>query len=470
MKRLPPPADTALPPAQSRLRAAPPPESAPACARRVELPALVGRGYREFWRCRRRYRVVKGGKGSKKSTTAALWFIVHLMKYPGSNLLVVRQVYNTHGSSTFAQLRWAIRRLGVEDRWKSTLNPLELRYLPTGQRILFRGFDNVEKLASTTVETGSLCWVWVEEAFEIASEEAFDKLDLSVPRGDVPPPLFKQTTLTFNPWNEGHWLKRRFFDRPAPDVFTMTTNYLLNEFLDDTDRALYERMKREQPRRYAVAGLGEWGVAEGLVFDRWEVRAFDPAALTAGEDGWKFRRVFGLDYGYANDPTAFIALAVNPADKVLYVCDEHYETRMLNDAIAAMIREKGYAKERIRADAAEPKSNDDLRRLGILRIAAARKGPDSVLNGIARLQEYRMVVHPACRNTVRELSSYRWRKSRGDETLNRPEDDNNHLMDAMRYAMEDVLRFRPRPPAPPGARPGRRPQDALLTGWEGNEA
>ncbi|HHV51749.1 MAG TPA: PBSX family phage terminase large subunit [Clostridiales bacterium] len=426
--------------------------------KKVDISEIVGKGYRQFWNCRCRYRVVKGGKASKKSTTAALWFIVHLMKYPQANLLVVRNVYRTHYYSTFQQLKWAINRLGVSEYWKATVSPLELRYLPTGQKIIFRGFDDVYKLASTTVDNGYLCWVWIEEAFEIESEADFDKLDLSVPRGEVPPPLFKQTTITFNPWNEGHWLKKRFFDTKSPDVYTLTTNYKINEFLDKTDIAVFERLKKENPRRYAVAGLGEWGVAEGLVFERWEVREFDPGILTdkSNPDSWKFKHVFGLDYGYTNDPTAFIAMAVNPVDKEIYIYDEHYETRMLNDAIAQMIISKGYGKERIRADAAEPKSNEDLKRLGISRIVPARKGRDSILNGIARLQEYMIFVHPRCKNTIAELSSYQWKKSKGGEPLNVPEDGNNHLMDAMRYAMEDIVTFRPRPPErkPPARKNG----------------
>ena len=266
----------------------------------VFLPAVVGGGYGAFWRCRKRYRVVKGGKASKKSSTAALWYILHLMKYPGANLLVVRQVYRTHADSTYAQLRWAIRRLRVEHLWRAGREPLELTYLPTGQRILFRGLDNVEKLASTSVERGVLCWVWVEEAFEISREADFDKLDLSVPRGEVPPPLFKQTTLTFNPWNANHWLKSRFFDQPQPDVLAMTTDYRCNEFLDEADRRLYARMREENPRKYAVAGLGEWGHSEGLVFENWLVEAFSLQELR--REG--IRHIFGLDYGYANDPTA----------------------------------------------------------------------------------------------------------------------------------------------------------------------
>ena len=177
--------------------------------RMVSIRETVGAGYGEFWNCRKRYRVVKGGKGSKKSATTALWIIYNMMKpeHKQANTLVIRKVMETHRSSTFAQLQWAIERLGAGRWWKATKSPLELTYLPTGQKILFRGMDDVLKLASLTVPSGYLCWTWLEEAYEIAREDDFDKLDLSVPRGAVPAPLFKQTTITFNPWNEGHWLK-----------------------------------------------------------------------------------------------------------------------------------------------------------------------------------------------------------------------------------------------------------------------
>lgn len=414
----------------------------------VNISDTVGRGYGDFWKDTKRYRVLKGGKGSKKSATTALNCIYRLMRYPNSNLLVVRAVMNTHRDSTFAQLKWAQQKLGVGQLWHNTVSPLEMTYLPTGQKILFRGFDDVLKLASTTVSKGYLNFVWIEEAYELVSEEDFDKLDLSVPRGEVPSPLFKQTTLTFNPWSETHWLKKRFFDTPSDNISTYSTNYLCNEFLDATDRAVFERMKETNYRKYAVAGLGEWGIAEGLVFENWEVLEFDVENLGA-EDGtdWMYKSFFGLDYGYTNDPTAFIAFAANPITKELFIYDEHYETKMLNSDIADMIKRKGYAKERIRADAAEPKSNDDLRRLGISRIQPSVKGRDSVINGIAQLQEYKIYVHPRCVNTIHELGSYVWKKDKDDRGLNVPEDRDNHLMDSLRYSFYDVRFFRPQDPA-----------------------
>ena len=411
------------------------------------LPDVIGKGYGTYWKSKKRYRVLKGGKGSKKSTTTALNFIYRLMKYPGANLLVVRAVANTHRDSTFAQLEWAQRQLGVSHLWKNTVSPMEMTYIPTGQKVLFRGFDDVLKLASTTVSTGYLCWVWIEEAFEIRSEDDFDKLDLSVPRGEVPAPLFKQTTLTFNPWSETHWLKRRFFDDPADNVDTFSTNYLINEWLDDTDRAVFERMREQNPRKYAVAGLGEWGIAEGLVYENWEIKDFDVPTLGAeNNEEWKFKHFFGLDYGYTNDPTAFIAFAVNNVDKEIYIYDEHYQTKMLNSDIANMIIAKGYAKEIIRADAAEPKSNADLKRMGIQRLMPSVKGKDSVMHGIAEIQEYKIFVKPTCTNAIMELSSYCFAKDKDDRGLNKPEDFNNHLMDALRYGFYDVKFFRPAPP------------------------
>ena len=424
---------------------------------RIYLPDIVGGGYRDFWLDTKRYRILKGGKGSKKSTTTALNFIYRLMKHPAANLLVVRGVMATHRDSTFAQLKWAQERLGVSHLWSNTVSPMEMTYLPTGQKILFRGFDDVLKLASTTVSCGYLCWVWIEEAFEIGSEADFDKLDMSVPRGQTPPHLFKQTTLTFNPWSEQHWLKRRFFDATPDNASCYTTNYLCNEFLSDSDREVFEQMRRRNPRQYEVAGLGNWGVADGLIFDNWEVLDFhlnekgvpvkqgDEPSVEKEKD-WQYRHFFGLDFGYVNDPTAFVAFVVNAERKEIYIYDEFYERRLLNSDIATRIIRMGYGKERIRADCSEPKSIEDLRRLGVARVQPSVKGRDSVINGIMHLQEYKIYVHPKCKNMIYELGCYRWRKDCRENGVNTPEDSDNHLCDALRYAMHDVRYFKPQSP------------------------
>ncbi len=404
--------------------------------RKVDISAVVGKRYGAFWRYRGRYRVVKGGRGAKKSATTALWYIYHLMKYPKANLLVVRRYVNGHRDSTWAQLKWAAKRLGVANLWKSTRTPLSMEYLPTGQKILFRGMDDPESIHSITVERGYLCWVWVEEAFQIEEEGAFDKLDMSI-RGDMEKGYFKQLTLTFNPWSGQHWLKERFFDCPSEDVLALTKTYLDNEFLDDHDRDLFEEMKRRFPRRYDVEGLGQWGIASGLVYENWRVEDFDWREIAAKRSD--SRVLFGLDFGFTHDPTALIGCVVDEGKREIFIFDEIYQRGMLNSDIAQGILDRGYGKCRIIADSAEPKSIAELRRLGISKITGAKKGPDSLRHGIQRLCGYEMVIHPRCVHTKEELESYIWQES-GGMLQNIPVDCNNHLMDALRYATEGLDR------------------------------
>ncbi len=226
--------------------------------RTLSLKEVVGGGYTDFWRCQKRYRVVKGSRGSKKSKTTALWIITNMMKkeYSAANTLCVRRVERTLRNSVFSDLKWAIEKLGVGKYWYSTLNPMEITYKPTGQKILFRGLDDGLKITSITVEKGCLCWVWCEEAYELTKEDDFNKLDMSI-RGEVPDGLFKQITLTLNPWNSQHWIKARFFDSEDDDIFAKTTTYKCNEWLDEADIRLFEKMRVNNPRRYRIEGLGK---------------------------------------------------------------------------------------------------------------------------------------------------------------------------------------------------------------------
>lgn len=402
---------------------------------KMYLPDIVGKGYADFWHFKGRYRVVKGSRASKKSKTAALWFIYNIMKLPGSNLLVIRKTGRTLKDSCFTELKWAVSRLKVEHLWKFKESPLEIEYIPTGQKIYFRGLDDPLKVTSITVNVGSLCWMWIEEAYEIMKEEHFDTLDESI-RGECSAPLFKQITLTFNPWNERHWLKKRFFDVQNEDVLALTTNYLCNEWLDKADLVVFERMKKQNPRRYAVAGLGGWGVVDGLVYENWKEEAFVLKDLP--EDAVS---AFGLDFGYTNDPTAFFSGFLSLSQRRLYVWDELYKKGLSNRAIYDEITRMGYGKENIVADSAEPKSIDELRGMG-LRVRGAKKGKDSINNGIQWIQDLEIIIHPRCVNFLTEISSYQWRTDRFDKKLNEPEDDNNHLMDAMRYALEKHIKNR----------------------------
>jgi phage terminase large subunit len=262
-------------------------------------------------------------------------------------------------------------------------------------------------------------------------------LDESI-RGEVSEGLFKQITLTFNPWNEHHWIKKRFFDAPPdPDILAITTNYLMNEFLDEADRKVFETMKKNNPRRYRVAGLGEWGIIDGLVFENWEEKVFDLEEIKRIPG---IKSAFGLDFGYTNDPSALWCGMIDLKGKVIYVFDEMYKKGMSNEAIAKEVTNMGYRKERIRADSAEPKSIDRLRDIGLSNITAARKGKDSVNNGIDFIQDFKIIIHPRCVNFITEISNYTWDTDKFGKKLNIPIDDFNHLMDAMRYALEEFVK------------------------------
>lgn len=403
---------------------------------KIRLPAVVGKGYKTFWNFKGRYRVVKGGRGSKKSTTTALWFIVNLIKYPQANLLVIRKTGRTIKDSVYTQLKWAVHRLGVDAFFDFKLSPLEVVYKPTGQKIYFRGLDDPLKVTSITVDTGCLCWMWIEEAYEVMKQDDFEVLNESI-RGEVPEGLFKQITLTFNPWNEKHWIKARFFDvKDDPDILAITTNYLCNEWLDEADKRVFERMKTQNPRRYAVAGLGNWGIVDGLVYENWKEEAFDiekvkkiPGVVSC----------FGMDFGYTNDPSTLFCGLYDKENKRLYVFDELYEKGLSNRRIYERVLEMGYLKEKIIADSAEPKSIDELKGYG-MRVKGARKGKDSVLNGIQWIQDLEIIIHPRCVNFLTEISNYTWDKDKFGNKLNEPIDDFNHILDAMRYALEPFIK------------------------------
>ena len=237
----------------------------------VSLPEIIGGGYGKYWYFRGRYRVCKGSRASKKSKTTALWFIYHLMKMPLANLMCIRETFNTLQNSCWSDLKWAVNRLGVSHLWNFTSTPLQATYIPTGQVIIFRGLDEPQRLSSVTVAIGVLCWAWCEEAYEIPSKADFDMVDDTI-RGEVPDGYFKQITITFNPWSHTTWLKKEFFDRdPDPDYLAMTTNYMCNEWLDEADLRRFERMKEENPDRYRVAGLGDWGVTGNTIFNAGDV-------------------------------------------------------------------------------------------------------------------------------------------------------------------------------------------------------
>lgn len=387
----------------------------------ISLQNLIGRGYKSFWNCKKRYRVVKGSRASKKSTTTALWYIINLMANPEANLLVVRRYERTLRDSCFAVLQWAIHRLGVHNFWRITVSPLEMTYIPSGNKILFRGLDDPLKITSITVKKGVLCWVWIEEAYQIENEENFNKLEMSI-RGEVPKGLFKQFTLTFNPWAEC-WLKTRFFDNPDSDTLALTTTYECNEWLDESDIKQFEKMRINNPRRYRIEGAGSWGISEGLIYTNFEKRELH---LKDFLNKHEYTAFYGLDFGFT-DPTAFVGGFINFDTKEIFILMELYESGLTNQDIAQRLKDMGIRHEVIKCDSAEPKSIEELRKAGI-NAKPASKGADSVKFGIQKIQNYKIIFDVDCVNFEHEIKNYCWAKDRQGNATDVPDHEFSHCL------------------------------------------
>lgn len=405
-----------------------------AMSNQVAISDIIGEGYNEFWHNKQFYRAVKGSRGSKKSKTAALNFIYRIMRFRWANLLVVRRYTNTNKQSTFTDLKWAANRLGVAHLFNFNSSMPEITYNPTGQKILFRGLDDPLKITSISVDVGMLSWVWIEECFQIESEDDFRTLVESIRGSHDDPEFFKQITMTFNPWSERHWLKRTFFDEETreKDTFAVTTTFRCNEWLDDVDRQRYLDLYRTNPRRARIVADGEWGVAEGLVFENFEERDFDPAA--------KIKEIgevtHGQDYGFTNDPTTVISSVVDFDNKEIWIYDEHYERAMTTNDIYEMLRQKELLKANITGDSAEPRLIKELVSKGVRRLHGSVKGKDSIWHGINFLHEFNIFIHPSCQHTIEEFNTYIFDQDKEGNWLNQPVDENNHIMDALRYSME----------------------------------
>lgn len=401
---------------------------------RVSLKSVIGKGYNRFWHNKQFYRVVKGSRGSKKSKTTALNFIKRIMRYKWANLLVVRRYSNTNKQSTYTDLKWAAYRLGVGHLFKFNESMPEITYTPTGQKILFRGLDDPLKITSITVDKGILCWAWFEEAYQFESEDAFRTVVESIRGSYDDPEFFKQITVTFNPWNERHWLKRAFFDEETreKDTFAITTTYRCNEWLDDVDKKRYEDLYRTNPRRARIVCDGDWGVAEGLIFDNYQVVEFDPIE--------KIKQIqevtHGMDYGFTNDPTTLVSSIVDLGKKEIWIYDEHYELAMTTQDIFKMLTDKELLKATITGDSAEPRLIKELVSKGVRRLHGSVKGKDSIMHGINFLQDFKIHIHPTCVHTIEEFGTYSFKQDKEGKWLNEPIDANNHIIDALRYSME----------------------------------
>lgn len=395
----------------------------------MEIKAQFNRVFAPTHKTRARYVELKGSAGSGKSVDTAQMYIIRLMEDPGRNLLAMRKAEVTNRYSTYAELTGAISRMGLWKYWAKTVSPLELRCF-NGNRVIFRGANDDgqrEKLKSITFDRGSLTDIWLEEATEFTTQD-LDILDDRL-RGQLPDGLFYQIRMTFNPVSANHWIKRRFFDVPDPDVLTNHSTYLDNRFIDAEYHRRMERRKVEDPEGYRVYGLGEWGELSGLILTNWQTEDIsqDPADYDLA--------TLGQDFGYNH---ANAILLVGFRDDEIYILREQYEhERDTGEIIRACTMPQDLT---MWCDSAEPDRIKTWRKAG-WRAEGVKKEPGSVRAQIDHLKGHRIHVHPSCVNTIREMQQWKWRR---DERLGVYVDEPVPYMDdamaALRYAIETVRR------------------------------
>lgn len=302
--------------------------------------------------------------------------------------------------------------------------------LPNGTQFLCMGLDDPEKIKSITGLTDA----WLEEATEFTLDD-FSQVNLRIrdPKAEG-----QEVILSFNPVSKANWCYLQFF-APNPElddfrknVRIVHTNYLDNPHLPQEYIDTLLQMKKTNEAYYKIYALGEFGSLDKLVYNNWQVMDFDPKTL-------KGPLLCGLDFGYTNDPTRFIASILCQDEGRVYIFKEWGGTGYLNDQIADAIKEMGFAKSIICADSAEQKSIDEIKKAGVPRIKPCAKGKGSILQGIQKVQQFELIVAPSCKNTIEELSNYSWKKDKNtNEYINEPIDTFNHCMDALRYSMQCV--------------------------------
>lgn len=384
----------------------------------VYLPHLEPDGHRIL--------LFYGGAGSGKSHFVAQRLVYKALK-DVRKVLVLRKVGKTVQQSTFDLLLSTLRQFGILNMCKVNKTTWTI-VLPNGSMFLCTGLDDPEKIKSITGLTDA----WLEEATEFTLDD-FSQINLRV---RDPKALNQEIVLSMNPVSKANWTYLQFFaENPALEEFRKTvkiihTNYLDNPFLPDSYVQSLLLMKATNEVYYKIYALGEFGSLDKLIYNNWQKMDFDKEKI-------KGQLLCGLDFGYTNDPTAFVAAILNEEENRIYVFKEWGGTGYLNDVIAQQIKEMGFAKSTIIADSAEQKSIEEIKRAGIGRIKPSVKGKGSVLQGIQKLQQYELIIHPSCSNVIEELQNYCWKKDRAtNEYINEPVDNYNHYLDSLRYSLQ----------------------------------
>ena len=387
----------------------------------------------------KRYIVMKGSAGSGKSVDTAMHYILRLMQDKGRNLVCVRKADITNRDSTYAELTGAIYRMfgSAEDRyWDIKQSPLQLTCKANGNKIIFRGVNDErqrEKLKSITFQRGKLTDVWIEEATEITQAD-FEIIDDRL-RGELPPGLFYQIRMTFNPVSRTHWIKKQFFDYTDQDTLAHHSTFENNKFIDEAYRKRMERRKKVDPEGYRIYGLGEWGEVGGLILDNYIIEDFDTSPSRF--DYMVNAQDFGFNHANCVGEVGF-------KDGELYLCKELYVFEKDTAEIIQMADARGFNKLlTMWCDSAEPDRIKMWQKAGY-RARPVKKEPNSVKAQIDHLKQHRIHIHPSCVNTIKEIQQWKWRKDEKTNTYtDEPVPFQDDAMAMLRYSIEQERRTKP---------------------------
>lgn len=406
-------------------------------AQKIELASLIAPSFYELaydiMEHRHTYYTLAGGRGSTKSSFAALMVVLLLMTHHDCHALVMRKVDKTIGRSVFPQIQWAVRALGQDAYFHMSVSPHQMTYLPTGQRIYFSGVDDPQKIKSIKPPFGYIGIVFLEELDQFAGQEEIRSINQSLLRGG---PVFWEIGAYNPPKSQNSWVNEDALIE-APDKLVHHSTYLdvPRSWLGDVFFDAAEALKAQNEMAYRHEYLGEVTGTGGTVFENVEAVALTDAQVAAFD-----KLHLGLDYGFAVDPLAFVAMHYDAARQSLYIFDEIYQQKLTNRQAAEKIRQKA-GHGRIIADSAEPKSIAEMRGYG-LRVEGAKKGPDSVDYGVRWLQNLAHIYIDRHRapNTYREFISYEYEHNREGQFISAYPDKDNHAIDAVRYACEPLTR------------------------------
>lgn len=368
-----------------------------------------------------------GGASSGKSHGVFQKIVIKALKdwKKPRKILVLRKVGATVRDSVFADVQATLSYFGILNMCKVNMSAFRIE-LPNGAEFIFKGMDNSEKIKSIK----GISDVVMEEASEFTLD---DYTQLTLRLRDKAHKQ-KQIYLMFNPVSKANWVYNAFFVKKPKNTVVYQTTYKDNRFLDAVTRENIEELANRNEAYYKIYALGEFATLDKLVFPKYT------KALLNKDDLRQITSYFGLDYGFINDPSAFMHVKIDDDRKRLYVVEEYVKKGLTNDKIAESITALGYAKEQIRADSAEKKSNQELRNLGIGRVIDVKKGAGSVMQGIQYLLQYEWIVDERCVKTIEELENYTWKKDKAtNEYINEPVDSYNHCLDAIRYAIQDKI-------------------------------